>query len=154
MGVDYRLLGPLSVVRDGVPVELGAHRQRALLGLLLANAGTVLSTDRILDELWGVDFEPESLVWCEGMADWQRADTIPDLRVILAGRVPSEPKSEPDASPEPEPEVEDARVLIRCEADGGKAGLVKERPELVAGTGVVLRGSTPAARNPSSRANM
>ena len=35
------------------PVELGAFRQRALLGLLLANAGTVLSTDRILDELWG-----------------------------------------------------------------------------------------------------
>ena len=36
-----------------MPVELGAYRQRALLGLLLANAGTVLSTDRILDELWG-----------------------------------------------------------------------------------------------------
>jgi DNA-binding SARP family transcriptional activator len=53
MGVDYRLLGPLTVVRDGVRVELGAHRQRALLGLLLANTGTVLSTDRILDELWG-----------------------------------------------------------------------------------------------------
>jgi WD40 repeat protein/DNA-binding SARP family transcriptional activator len=53
MGVDYRLLGPLAVVRDGVPVELGAYRQRALLGLLLANAGMVLSTERILDELWG-----------------------------------------------------------------------------------------------------
>ena len=36
-----------------MPVELGAFRQRALLALLLANAGTVLSTDRILDELWG-----------------------------------------------------------------------------------------------------
>jgi hypothetical protein len=53
MGVDYGLLGRLEVMRDGVPVELGAYRQRALLGLLLANAGTVLSTDRILDELWG-----------------------------------------------------------------------------------------------------
>ena len=38
---------------DGVPVDLGGHRQRALLALLLVNAGTVLSTDRILDELWG-----------------------------------------------------------------------------------------------------
>jgi DNA-binding SARP family transcriptional activator len=53
MAIDYRLLGPLAVERDGVPVDLGAYRQRALLGLLLANAGTVLSTDRILDELWG-----------------------------------------------------------------------------------------------------
>jgi DNA-binding SARP family transcriptional activator/tRNA A-37 threonylcarbamoyl transferase component Bud32 len=53
MGMEFRLLGRLEVLRDGVPVELGAFRQRALLGLLMANARTVLSTDRILDELWG-----------------------------------------------------------------------------------------------------
>ena len=53
MGIEYRLLGRLEVLRDGAPVDLGSHRQRALLALLLANAGTVLSTDRILDELWG-----------------------------------------------------------------------------------------------------
>ena len=47
------MLGRLEIVRDGVSVDLGAFRQRALLALLLANAGTVLSTDRILDELWG-----------------------------------------------------------------------------------------------------
>ena len=35
MGVDFRLLGRLEVRRDRVPVELGAFRQRALLGLLL-----------------------------------------------------------------------------------------------------------------------
>ena len=53
MGIEYRLLGRLEVLRDGVQVDLGSQRQRALLALLLANAGTVLSTDRILDELWG-----------------------------------------------------------------------------------------------------
>jgi serine/threonine protein kinase/DNA-binding SARP family transcriptional activator len=53
MGIEYRLLGRLEVLRDGVLVDLGSQRQRALLALLLANAGTVLSTDRILDELWG-----------------------------------------------------------------------------------------------------
>jgi DNA-binding SARP family transcriptional activator len=53
MGLDYRLLGNLEVIRDGGSVEVGAFRQRALLALLLANAGTVLSTNRILDELWG-----------------------------------------------------------------------------------------------------
>jgi DNA-binding SARP family transcriptional activator len=53
MGVEYRVLGRLEVLRDGVPLELGAFRQRALLGLLVANAGTVLSTDRVLDDLWG-----------------------------------------------------------------------------------------------------
>src|SRR4051794_18461962 len=53
MGTEYRLLGRLEVLREGDPVDLGSQRQRALLALLLANAGTVLSTDRILDELWG-----------------------------------------------------------------------------------------------------
>src|SRR3954447_26373590 len=53
MGIEYRLLGRLEVLRDGDPVDLGSQRQRALLALLLANVGTVLSTDRILDELWG-----------------------------------------------------------------------------------------------------
>ena len=53
MGIEYRLLGRLEVLSDGAPVDLGSQRQRALLALLLANAGTVLSTDRILDELWG-----------------------------------------------------------------------------------------------------
>src|SRR5215210_7637853 len=53
MGIEFRLLGRLEVLSDGVAVDLGSQRQRALLALLLANAGTVLSTDRILDELWG-----------------------------------------------------------------------------------------------------
>src|SRR5688500_10173673 len=41
-----------------------------------------------LDELWRVDFGPDTLVWQPGMADWQRADSLPDLRMILAGKVP------------------------------------------------------------------
>ena len=44
MGIEYRLLGRLEVLRDGVPADLGSQRQRALLALMLANAGTVLST--------------------------------------------------------------------------------------------------------------
>jgi len=53
--VEYRVLGKLEVVRDGHPVDLGAFRQRALLALLLTTPNSVLSTDRILNELWGED---------------------------------------------------------------------------------------------------
>ena len=53
MNIEYRLLGRLEVVIDGVSVDLGSRRQRALLALLVTNAGKVLSTDRIIDELWG-----------------------------------------------------------------------------------------------------
>jgi hypothetical protein len=59
-----------------------------------------------LDELWTVDFAPDSLVWREGMADWQRADAVPDLRVILAGKVPPEPVPES----EPEPDVFEVKI--------------------------------------------
>lgn len=48
----YRTLGPLKVVRDSDIVDLGVLEQRALLALLLIHANEVVSTDRIIDELW------------------------------------------------------------------------------------------------------
>jgi DNA-binding SARP family transcriptional activator len=48
-----RLLGPLEVEGDGGPISLSGQKQRALLCLLALNAGRVVATDRLLDELWG-----------------------------------------------------------------------------------------------------
>ena len=53
--MEFRILGPLQALSDGAPVDLGPHKQRALLALLLLHAGRVVSTDRILEELWGDD---------------------------------------------------------------------------------------------------
>jgi DNA-binding SARP family transcriptional activator/DNA-binding beta-propeller fold protein YncE len=53
--VEYRLLGPVEALRGGVSVDLGVYKQRALFALLLINANHVVSTDRIIDELWGED---------------------------------------------------------------------------------------------------
>ena len=50
--MDFRILGPLEVVVDA-PVKLGGAQQRALLALLLIHAGETLTTDRLVDELWG-----------------------------------------------------------------------------------------------------
>jgi len=50
--LEYRILGPVEVADENGPVALGGPRQRALLGLLLLNAGAVVSTDRIIDQLW------------------------------------------------------------------------------------------------------
>jgi predicted ATPase/DNA-binding SARP family transcriptional activator len=52
---EFRVLGPLEVLFDGTPVPLGGPRPRALLGILLANAGTPVSADRLIDQLWGED---------------------------------------------------------------------------------------------------
>jgi predicted ATPase/DNA-binding SARP family transcriptional activator len=50
--LEFRLLGPFEVARDGVLVDLGRPKERALLALLLLNANEVVSTDRLIEELW------------------------------------------------------------------------------------------------------
>jgi DNA-binding SARP family transcriptional activator len=53
--MEFRVLGHVEVRSDGAVVPLGSSKQRALLGLLLVDANHVVSTDRIIDELWGDD---------------------------------------------------------------------------------------------------
>src|SRR5580765_961162 len=50
--MQFRILGPLEVTTDGAPLALGAVSQRALLALLLLHANEVVSSDRLVDELW------------------------------------------------------------------------------------------------------
>ena len=51
--MEFRILGPLEI-RDGQRmVELGAAKQRALLGVLLLHANELVPTSRLVDELWG-----------------------------------------------------------------------------------------------------
>jgi DNA-binding SARP family transcriptional activator len=53
--VRYLLLGPLEA-RDGDrPVALGPGRQRALLAVLLLDAGRAVPVARLVDDLWGED---------------------------------------------------------------------------------------------------
>jgi DNA-binding SARP family transcriptional activator len=51
--LEFRILGPLEVIHRGRRLTLGGSRQRALLALLLTRANEVVSTDRLIDELWG-----------------------------------------------------------------------------------------------------
>lgn len=47
------ILGPLEVRRGSTALEIGSAKQRALLGVLLLHAGEAISTQRLVDELWG-----------------------------------------------------------------------------------------------------
>src|SRR6478752_6694517 len=51
--LDFRVLGPLEVERDGALVELVGQRPRAALVLLLLEANRVVPTERLIDALWG-----------------------------------------------------------------------------------------------------
>jgi DNA-binding SARP family transcriptional activator len=50
--IEFRILGPLEAVADGNLLPLGGARQRAVLALLLLEAGRVVSTDRLTDAIW------------------------------------------------------------------------------------------------------
>jgi DNA-binding SARP family transcriptional activator len=50
--MDFHILGPLEATEGNAPLALGGSRQRALLGVLLLHANEVVSSDRLIDELW------------------------------------------------------------------------------------------------------
>jgi len=52
-GAEFGILGPFEVRLGGQPVPLGGLRQRALLVVLVLHANQVVSTDRLVDQLWG-----------------------------------------------------------------------------------------------------
>jgi DNA-binding SARP family transcriptional activator len=57
--VRYRVLGPLEVTDPGgTALDLGGAKPRALLALLLADAGRVVGVDRIVSTLWGDEPPP------------------------------------------------------------------------------------------------
>jgi predicted ATPase/DNA-binding SARP family transcriptional activator len=51
--LEFRLLGPLEVRRDGHPIALRGGKPRSVLAMLLLHAGEVVSTDRLIEALWG-----------------------------------------------------------------------------------------------------
>ncbi|MHB8651346.1 MAG: BTAD domain-containing putative transcriptional regulator, partial [Gaiellaceae bacterium] len=51
--IEIRLLGPVAVERDGARVRLAGPKQRAVLALLAGRPGAVVSSEWLVDALWG-----------------------------------------------------------------------------------------------------
>lgn len=49
--IEFRVLGPLEVVRDGVVLRLGAGKLRVVLAALLLQANRPVSIDDLVDKL-------------------------------------------------------------------------------------------------------
>jgi WD40 repeat protein/DNA-binding SARP family transcriptional activator/energy-coupling factor transporter ATP-binding protein EcfA2 len=73
--LEFRILGPLTVLADGEPVSVGGPKQRALLALLLLSANRVVSRDRLIAELFA-DLSPNS-------ADHALRNQVSRLRKVL-----------------------------------------------------------------------
>ena len=50
--MEFRILGPLEVLDDDGPLRLPGPRQRSLLALLVLHTNEVVSSDRLIEELW------------------------------------------------------------------------------------------------------
>ncbi len=55
MGVRWGVLGPVEASRDGHPVTLGGRRPRTLVAMLVLHANRTVSTDRLVEGVWGPD---------------------------------------------------------------------------------------------------
>src|SRR5262249_45373733 len=51
--MQFRVLGPLEVVRDGGAVDVRGSKRRSVLALLVLHANEVVRRDRLIEELWG-----------------------------------------------------------------------------------------------------
>lgn len=52
-GLDVGVLGPLQVSVTGVPVTLGAAKQRAVFAMLAINRNRAVGADALIDAVWG-----------------------------------------------------------------------------------------------------
>jgi YVTN family beta-propeller protein len=59
--IQIRLLGLVEVSLDGQPVALGGAKQRALLALLALNVNAPVSTDQLIEGLWGESAPPSAV---------------------------------------------------------------------------------------------
>jgi DNA-binding SARP family transcriptional activator len=59
--IGVRVLGPLQVMVDDVPADVGGPRQRCVLARLVAEHGRVVSADRLIEDLYADDAPPQAL---------------------------------------------------------------------------------------------
>ena len=109
---EFRILGPLEVLGEQGPIELGGPMQRATLAILLLNVNRVVSVDRLADELYA-DAAPVT-----ALKQVQRQ--ISDLRKMLGPDSGIETRS-PGYTIRLAPEQFDLSAFERLTADGSEA---------------------------------
>ncbi len=85
-GPVFTVLGPVRAWRDGVELDLGPPRRRAMLAVLLARTGGPVSLGEIADVLWGADPPSYATNIIHQYVGALRRLLEPDLPARAAGR--------------------------------------------------------------------
>ena len=64
MTMDFRILGPLEVIKDGQALVLGPAKQQVVLAALLLHPNEVVSVSRVVDELGAIFLQRPQRRWC------------------------------------------------------------------------------------------
>ena len=139
--LEFRILGPLEVRRDGSPIRLGAAKQRALLAILLLHANRVVSRDRLIDGLWGEQPPPT--------ASTALRVYVSELRKALAPEPSAGDSFQPILSAEPGYRIDlrpDQLDLARFERLTEDAGRALAEGDSAIGLRAAARGARALAR--------
>jgi len=83
--IEFRVLGSLEVVDGDRPVPLGPPKQRALLAMLLIHRGEPVSSDLLIDALWGETVPPSGVKLVQGYVSNLRK-VLGDGLLVTRGR--------------------------------------------------------------------
>ena len=83
--VRVEVLGSTRACLDGRELELGGAKQRAVLTVLAAHGGAVAPIDRLLQEVWGEDVDPERKRSLHTYISNLRAIIDPDRGGLIVG---------------------------------------------------------------------
>ena len=84
-GLELRLLGPVQAARADRDVPLGGPKQRAVLALLLLEAGRVVPAGRLVEELWRGSAPPGAAKTLRSYVSRLRALLGPDAALVARG---------------------------------------------------------------------
>ena len=82
---ELRLLGPVQAVRAGREIPLGGPKQRAVLALLLVDAGRTVPAGRLIEDLWRGRTPPGAAKTLRSYVSRLRSALQPEVPLIARG---------------------------------------------------------------------
>jgi predicted ATPase/DNA-binding SARP family transcriptional activator len=80
--LDFRVLGGIELERQGQSVPIGGPKPRLALALLATARGSVVSTDRLCDELWGINLPADPLGVLQSHLSRLRRALRPEAEIV------------------------------------------------------------------------